>query len=385
MVRVAVRPGLITWAIERAGISPGSLERRFQKLPEWRSGELSPTLKQLQDFANVTHAPLGYFFLSAPPEEDVPLPDFRTIRDEEIRHPSPDLLDTVFQCQQRQDWYREYAISIQDEPVRFVGSLDVRSDVVQSAETIRDVLKYDLSARSSRWADTFRILRENAESVGILVMVNGVVGNNTHRKLNSEEFRGFALTDPYAPLVFVNGADTVAAQLFTLAHEIAHIWLGRSGLDDLDATTEVSSDVERWCNAVAAELLVPTALLLDEYRGLGADPAPELDRLAARFRTSTLVILRKIFDATGSIERERYYELYRAERRRVLDLLAERDGSGGGGNFYNTSPVRSSRRFATAVVTSALEGRTLYRDAFNLLGVRKTETFHKLAEHLEVA
>jgi Zn-dependent peptidase ImmA (M78 family) len=131
---------------------------------------------------------------------------------------------------------------------------------------------------------------------------------------------------------------------------------------------------------VAAEFLVPLDDLRQQF-DQALDLTSELDRLAARFRVSTLVVLRRVRDA-GYVDASSYPAVYRAELARVLGLISER---GSGGNFYNTLPVRVSKRFARALIANTLEGQTLYRDAFQMLGFRKLSTFHELSEKLGVA
>jgi Zn-dependent peptidase ImmA (M78 family)/transcriptional regulator with XRE-family HTH domain len=379
VVRVDVRQEMLEWARARARLDVGDLADRFPKLIEWETGEARPTLKQLERFAQATHTPVGYLLLDQPPDEPVPIPDFRTMANTPVGRPSADLLDTIYQSQQRQEWYRDYTQSAGDEPLSFIGSLAASSDVVAAAGIIRNALDFDVDARGSSWSAALTRLIEQAESIGILVMVNGIVGSNTHRKLDPEEFRGFALVDELAPVVFINGADTKAAQIFTLAHELAHLWLGETALSNAQLEATPSNPIERWCNRVAAELLVPLADLRQQFEPT-ADLTSELDRLAARFRVSTLVVLRRVRDAEF-IDANSYPAVYRAELRRVLDLIGDR---GSGGNFYNTLPIRVSKLFARAIIANTLEGKTLYRDAFQMLGFRKLSTFRELSEKLGV-
>lgn len=210
-----------------------------------------------------------------------------------------------------------------------------------------------------------------------MVMVSGVVMNNNNRQLDPQEFRGFALADPLAPLVFINGADSKAAQMFTLAHELAHLWLGQSALSDVQAAEAPVHAIETWCNQVAAELLVPQA----EFRAaLQADEPLDvtLQRLARHFKVSTLVLLRRMLDV-GCLDRAAFWRAYRDEEARV-QALTERNADGG--DFYRTTVSRVSRRFAQTLVTSTLEGRTLYRDAFRMLGISKPGTFNELGRTL---
>lgn len=382
-VRVPVRAALLAWATKRSRIAQDELASRFPDLYAWENGEKQPTLKQLEKFATATHTPIGYLFLTEPPAEHLPIPDFRTMGDVEVGEASPDLLDTVYQCQQRQEWYRDYARVRREGPVPFVGSLTTETDIVDAARAMHEVLSYASEVRGPTWAEALRRLIETADRRGMLVMVSGIVGSNTHRKLDPEEFRGFALVDDLAPLVFVNGADTKAAQIFTLAHELAHIWLGQSAVSDPDVGASPANAIEQWCNRVAAEFLVPLDMLGD----VDADEpgmTGELERVARIFKVSTLVVLRRIFDA-GLLTESRYRSAYARERDRVLAIMDERPDGSSGGDFYNTQPVRVSKRFARAIIESTREGQTLYSDAYQMLGFKKHATFEELATRLGVA
>ena len=376
-VQVEVEPSLYRWASERSRLDLDELARRFPKLPEWMAGDRVPTLKQIEKFAHATGTAVGYFFLPEPPDEQIPIPDLRTIGDRAVIRPSGNLLDTIYQCQQRQDWYREYARSSGLQELEWVGSLATSTPPTEAARKITSALSFPVGHRGANWAEAFTNLRNRAEEIGVLVMVNGVVGSNNYRKLDPREFRGFALADTFAPLVFVNGSDTRAAQIFTLAHELAHIWLGESALSDADLSIRTADRGEAWCNQVAAEMLVPMQRVRSEFDP-NAERAAELQRLARKFKSSTLVVLRRIHEA-GYLSWDEYRRSYLDEYEQAM----ESSGSSGG-NFYNTQPVRVSRAFAQAVITSTLEGHTSYTDAFQMLGFKKTSTFYELADRLGV-
>lgn len=382
MNNVAASVPVLRWAAARARLSDEKLSKKFSKWAAWLTGETQPTLRQLEDFARLTHTAVGYFFLSAPPALELPIPDFRTMRDEAMVEPSTELLDVLYLCQQRQDWYREYSVLHGLPAVTFVGSASVNGAPAQIAVRMRESLALSTEERRAfaTWSDALRQLIAKAEDAGVLVMASSIVGSNSHRKLDAEEFRGFALADNLAPVVFLNGADSKAAQMFTLAHELAHLWLGASGVSDVQAGHVPERGTERWCNQVAAELLVPMAAFRTQHRT--NEPVPDaIQRLAREFKVSTLVVLRRLFDA-GYIDQNSLWLHYRDEQQRLRQL--ERRGAGGG-DFYRTLGARTSKRFARAIVSSALEGQASFTEAFRMLGIRKSSTFHEAARELGIA
>lgn len=383
-MKATVKPVLLQWARRRASLTTVELAHRLHvnldRVEEWENtGEL--TLKQLEEVARVSYTPIGYLFLPEPPVEKLPIPDFRTVGGQEVLQPSPNLLDVIHQCQRRQNWYRDYQISVGAEPLSFIGKTKTADSVTKTAGEIRKAIGLEIAARAHirTWEEALSQMIEKIEDSGILVMKSGVVGNNPHRPLLVEEFRGFALFDEYAPLIFVNGSDTKAAQMFTLAHELAHLWLGESGVSNLYATMSPNIAIEKFCNHVAAELLVPLREFISVWIKAN-NPLAEARRLAGKFKVSTLVLLRRALDA-GLISQTDFEQHYDEESKRLIDLASGRSG----GDFYLTQKSRLGSRFAQAIIESTLEGRTLYRDAFQLLGVAKVETFNELARTLKFA
>jgi hypothetical protein len=207
--RVEVEPALLDWAIERSQINRDELfaKKELRDFDLWVTGTKRPTYVELKKFAQVTHAPFGMFFLREPPVEKLPIPDFRTIANTKLSRPSPDLLETIYIAEQRQEWYRNYAERSDYDELPFIGSASINDPVEVVADKIRRTLEFtpDDRARDRNWSEALRRLIDSAEEAGVLVMVSGIVGNNTRRVLNPDEFRGFALSDTVAPVIFING------------------------------------------------------------------------------------------------------------------------------------------------------------------------------------
>ncbi|WP_246610063.1 XRE family transcriptional regulator [Comamonas fluminis] len=363
-----INPAMLSWARGRASLAVEEAATAVGVKPEtyqnWESGDAQPTFRQAQLVASALHAPFGYLFLSEAPEDEPTLPDLRTIGGLPVPSPSINLKETIKNAMQRQEWFVEFLQEQGAQPLPFVGRFNIQSSVVEVANDIRNVLGVAVEQGHASWEAYQRELIDASERAGVLVMRSGIVGNNTHRKLDVGEFRGFAISHPLAPIVFINSTDAPSARLFTLLHELAHIWLGSSGISN--AAPNNTRREEIFCNAVAGEFLAPSAI----FAQLWPISSPELNvrvaELARRFHVSRLVIIRRALDM-GFVDRATYSDFYLAE------LAAFRNAEGGGGNFYRNAGAKNSARFAKAVIAEAFSGRLLLREAGRLLGVQPSK------------
>jgi len=379
--RLTVSPEVLDWAISRSNLREAN-RSAFKKLSAWKLGEESPTFKQLLAFAHATYTPIGYLLLDSPPKETLPIQDFRTFANKQLKSLSANLLDVTQECLGRQEWFRDYSIRSGYEPLPFVGSRNTGDNVAEAASWLRRELRFEVSDRSAlpKAEDAVRFVASGLEELGCLVMSSGIVGGNTHRKLDAAEFRGFAIADGFAPLIFVNSNDTKAGKLFSLIHEFGHILLGESGVsgeDNLNShrETSVSNTHELWCNRLAAEVLVPKEYVIAASAGVYSKIA--VNEISKQTKASSLVVIKQFF-TLGIIDWSTYESEYSQELQIIRDFLAS-SSQKTGGDYYRTQTSRLSRNFIRAVVSDTYAGNTLHRDAYELLGTKKSATFEKLA------
>ncbi len=379
MTTANINTDMLTWARERSGISVPDFARRCgiseERLREWESGERKLTFNQAMRFAEKAHVPFGYLFLAKPPEEVLPIPDLRTLEGQGVQRPSAELLDLVKLMMQRQEWYREYLQQHFAEANPYVGRASYSDSVESIVEDIRACLGVEPHPTRGKWDDYYRDLVQRIESLRILVMRQGNLGHHS-RPLNVEEFRGFAIVDEYAPIIFVNHSDALGARLFTLIHELCHIWIGQSGISDGDTNTHRQEEV--LCNAVAAEFLVPA----QEFRALWQHDSESwednLPPLEAHFHVSTWALARRALTLNFISQQE--YGRYIFEQKKHYE---QRKGSGGP-TYYQTKKAQISRQFSQAVVGEALSGQLLLREAGELLGGIKPGKIETFARELGV-
>lgn len=383
-VKVDVSNEILEWVISHIRMEILS-DKIVNYLESWRSGEKTPTFNQIEKVSKATGIPLGYFFLITPPMEDVSFVDYRTIDSLEFENPSRNLIDTLHDMEQVQDWIREYLISEGSKKIDFVGSLNNEHDNMIFAEKVRDLLgiqkEWYKTIRTTE--EAFNLLRAAMNDIGVIVMMSGIVANNTHRPLDIKEFRAFAVVDDYAPLIFVNSNDSVNGKLFSLIHELAHICIGENSLfnDRYSYATGIKK-TETICNAVAAEILVPTDIFINIWKNYikNADNEQAIVSLAQFFKCGITVIARKAYD-NGFIDYKLYCEIAELAVKQYNEVQKRKKERGSGGDFYRTLASRIDKRFLGMLVNSVNSGRTLYSDAFRLTNTNRS-TFKMLIDNV---
>lgn len=352
---VTIPKEMYLWAIERAGYRVDEFLQTHPDVAMYMEDEKKPTIKQLESFASTVHVPMAFLMLPSPPVETSPIPMFRG----KAGNGKFDLnvYQTVLDVQGRQEWLSDYLSENDLDECPFVGKYDISTPIQDMAVIIRQHLGLEID-----WMMNFNTpdkainyFVEKMEEVGICVFFNGIVGNNTHRALDVEECRGFALVgEANAPMIFVNNNDSKNAQMFTLAHEFTHVLVGFSaGYAGFEG--EYHDLVESYCDKVTAEFLVPGVLLKDYWSSI--------EECAKQFNVSTLVIARRAHDL-GIISNEEYREFYLRYR---ANVKIKKKSSGGA--FYKTAAKRIGRLFAIHIYNAVRSKQISYTEAYRLTGL----------------
>ena len=303
---VNIKPEMLSWAMDRANKTVDDLIKALPKLPDWLDEKSEPTVKQLETFSKKVYLPFGYLFLTEPPKEKIPFPYFRQGSKMANDRVSINVFDTILSIQQRQQWLSDYLETEGLAPLSFVGKYNSNTDANVIVADIRKTLKLPLGWANEvkTYEDAVHMLIEQIEEAGVIVVVNGIVGNNTRRRIDAEECRGFVSVDAYAPFLFVNNTDAEAGKMFTLVHELAHVWLGKSAGFDNNKMLPADDPVEKLCDKVAAEFLVPAIAFENAWQR-----NQNFDLLAKMFKVSTLVIARRALDL-GKMTKGAFFTWY---------------------------------------------------------------------------
>lgn len=381
--KIEVSTRILDWIIRSIPLE-SIPDKVLSSIQKWRSGDSQPTFNQLEKVSKALGIPFGYFFLQTPPNEDLSIVEYRTIDSIALEKPSRNLIDTLHDMEQIQDWTYNYLLSIESDRLKFVGALKNQTNSIEIAKYIRQLLGIqDDWFKSAKTADeSFSLLRNAMSNAGVIVMMSGIVENNTHRSLQIDEFRAFALVNEYAPLIFINSNDSINGKVFSLIHEFVHICIGENSLfNDRYSTGQKVDKTEVICNAVAAEILVPIDLFTKEWfsESDDVDATMRISSLAKEFKCGDTVIARRALDKK-LITHEQYEFISKEAVKRYKEYMQrKKERKEGGGDFYRTVATRIDKRFLRMLLSSVQEGTTMYTDAFRLTNTNRS-TFTSLAE-----
>lgn len=363
-----INKDIINQLLEKLPEKKNEIEKKFPKYKKWIEGADYPTYNQLIELSKIFHIPFGYFFLEKLPKRKYPIPHYRTTNKNGYFKPSDGLFETLLFAQKIQEWAKDILSEWGKEKLDFCGKYKDNHQLELIIKELKKIfeIKQNWASQTKSWSESFNYLVEKAEEKGIIVLINGVMGNNTRYKLDVKEFRGFVLYDDLAPVIFINNNDAISAKIFTLIHEVVHILIGESASFDLKDLQSVDNEIEKFCDQCTAEFLVPENELREIYRYKKG-----LDELAKHFKVSQIVILRRLLDIS-LVDKETFHkqlkELYDKEIKK---------SKGVGGDFYKTAIKRLSKRFLYIINSAVSDGTISLRDALKIINLN-SKTFDEL-------
>lgn len=371
--RVKVKKEIYEWAIEESQKDLEEIENKFKNIEDWILQTSAPTFRQIQALANFLKVPLGYMFLDKPPETNIIESEFRTI-DSKIPDRSKNLQDVIYNMSRKQAWMSEYRKDHGWDKVipDYFKNFRQENKIIFSKRA-KQFIELDefwyQEIKETR--EAFNYLREKMESKGIMVMQSGIVGSNTHRKLDIKEFRGFMLYDDLAPLIFINASDSQAGKIFSLVHEYIHLLFEE---DDVFTNDDLKSEniTEKQINEITAEFLIPKDHI-EKCWETNEEELVKIDRASKLFHVSklALAIRLKELGLIGQSLIEKVKEIMESD-------LENKSASSSGGDYYITHRSRYGDNFIKTVIQGAESGDISYTYAFNLLDAKaKTYDYFK--------
>ena len=357
--RLNIDINTLNYYVQCSQVPRDYLKSKVNDIDKILTGEKPPTFNQLSTIAKALNIPTGLLLLQKPINTDSKRLEFRTLGSTEIEKMSDDLRDTITDMEKKQNFLRE---EVEDE-LDFIGSVSINENIEDVAEMIRKTLDIPTVWQSSVKSDDFKYFRSKINKLGVYIFLDGTVRQNNRRALNTKEFRGFALVDKKAPIIFINSTDAGKGRLFTLLHELVHLFLGNEGISNQIYVGGYSfNPTEVFANKVTAELLVPKAEFLAECEF-------EIEDLAKKFKVSNYVIVRRMFDL-GKISKCEYQEHIREldeKHKEIKKLKPKKEESGG--NYYNTIKSKIDKSFFLKIKNAIYSDRVTHTQAFDILGV----------------
>ncbi len=356
---VAVKPEILTWARERAGLDLDEAAKRIfsssksssasDKMRSLEDGNRELTQKQLFKLAKVYHQPLIVFYLPQPPSDEDMGADFRTPPANGFEPKAEARMRLLMRDMLASQGIMSYLLEedADAQPRPFVNSMTMAAGTEAIAKSIVETTGFELERfrGERRTRDAFGYLREGLESAGVFVLLQCNLGSH-HTNIPPEVFRGFALSDRFAPYIVINRLDAVAAWSFTALREAAHLWLGESGVSGAWGELEI----ERFCDQVAATILLPADELdeLPNLREVPLDIAADAISDFADERNISRAMVAYSLHQRGLVSRTRWLALrdrFAAEwQKRKDDERARSRETEAGPSYYTVRRYNLGRR-----------------------------------------
>ena len=370
--RVKISPQTILWATERSGLNIDSLSDIYPRALSWIREESEPTVKQLEIFAKKIHVPCGFLFLNKPLQERLPITFYRS-NGQVIKSPPLEIKDLVNQIKTKQEWLKDFLIENNYEKLNFVGSLKNYSKItpIKGAELIRSALKINKTWYDETNLDkSFRYWIDKIEYNRILVVSTGYVGHNK-RTIDVEVCKGFTLVDDYCPFIYINTNNLGGGRIFTLIHELVHVFIGNSIGIGYNPIHPSSEPLENFCDMVSAEILVPTEFFEISWKSNSGSIFDKISKISSQFHVSKLVIAKKALDS-NFIEQADFWEFYNYYTSKPFK-------KSNSGNYWNSKPYEVSRKFYSYIDSALKQGKILPSNAYKLTNMKAPtyENFRK--------
>lgn len=367
---VGIQPEMLRWARQTVGLSvvdvAEMLKRSKGEVEAWESGAGAPTYPQLEKLAyQLYKRPLALFFLPSPPDEAVPQREFRTLPDADLAGLSRDTYLHIRRAHAYQLALEEIfdGRNPTDRRIWEAVSLSPNQAVADQASRVREFLGINLDTQIGWKSDehALKAWRKAIEDVGVFVF---------KAAFKQKDISGFCLRDDDLPVIYLNNGTSKTRQTFSLLHELAHLLININGLSKFDSSyidrlPVTEKKLERFCNALAADVLIPSVDFAAQVKRLPENTEKATEEqfadLANRYGVSREAVLRRLFDQ-GRVS-QAYYET------KAKTWTAQKK-AGGGGDWYRNQGAYLSDRFAKEVVSRHFRHQISLEHAANLLGIK---------------
>jgi len=385
--KAIITPNILRWARETSKMSIETVALKIkvkeEKIDLWEKGDNYPTINQLEKLSKLYRRPISVFYLPEPPSDFQTLRDFRKSRD--LNEYSTALTFIIRDIQLKQFWLSNFLKEESEQPLDFIGKFNKNDDIKLIAKNIKEVLEIDDHYYNN---DTLRYWIDKIEQKGIFVSLTSNI--HSHLKIDVEEVKGFAITDKYAPFIFINSADSKNSQLFSLIHELAHLWINVSGVSAFDFIdfrdkNELNKydPLEVVCNKVAAEILMPEEIIRSLFKSNSEITHELIEKKAREIKVSSFALLVRLVNMNiiSTTVFNSYKKVFNEKYEDYLERQAKKTKKKGGPSYYILKIRKNSRAFTSFIYGNYKSGKISGYEANKLLDI-KVSNFKNLEKYL---